>query len=176
MHDQATVHYNNTYACLVQSCKHKLRFVPCSDLNKYFNSKLTAEIEYTHTVPPTFSQQPRSNNSWQKPHKSYKSLQDLRHQHEFKLKQFGILTTPNWCINVELEEFQPQYPRSKLIGQSSVIGKLPDVCIAIGSLATLDLQMVVDLIGIYGLKGPYCYNGYSTGRGVDTAGNAPGGG
>ncbi|KZV49164.1 acyl-CoA dehydrogenase-related protein [Dorcoceras hygrometricum] len=28
--------------------------------------------------------------------------------------------------------------------------------VAIGSLATLDLPMVVDLIGIYGLKGPYC--------------------
>ncbi|KZV25269.1 hypothetical protein F511_30115 [Dorcoceras hygrometricum] len=33
---------------------------------------------------------------------------------------------------------------------------LQDVCIAIGSIATLDLTMVVDLIGIYGLKGPYC--------------------
>ncbi|KZV50436.1 hypothetical protein F511_35628 [Dorcoceras hygrometricum] len=33
---------------------------------------------------------------------------------------------------------------------------LRDVCIAIGSIATLDLPMVVDLIGIYGLKGPYC--------------------
>ncbi|KZV32230.1 monosaccharide-sensing protein 2-like [Dorcoceras hygrometricum] len=33
---------------------------------------------------------------------------------------------------------------------------LRDVCIAIGSLSTLDLPMVVDLIGIYGLKGPYC--------------------
>ncbi|KZV18907.1 hypothetical protein F511_12012 [Dorcoceras hygrometricum] len=33
---------------------------------------------------------------------------------------------------------------------------LHDVCIAIGSLATLDLSMVVDLIGIYVLKGPYC--------------------
>ncbi|KZV47809.1 hypothetical protein F511_39758 [Dorcoceras hygrometricum] len=32
---------------------------------------------------------------------------------------------------------------------------LQDVCMAIGSLATLDLPMVVDLIGIYGLKGPY---------------------
>ncbi|KZV33526.1 hypothetical protein F511_32807 [Dorcoceras hygrometricum] len=32
---------------------------------------------------------------------------------------------------------------------------LQDVCIAIGSIATLDLSMVVDLIGIYGLKGPY---------------------
>ncbi|KZV46641.1 hypothetical protein F511_12955 [Dorcoceras hygrometricum] len=31
-----------------------------------------------------------------------------------------------------------------------------DICIAIGSIATLDLPMVVDLIGIYGLKGPYC--------------------
>ncbi|KZV53616.1 hypothetical protein F511_26280 [Dorcoceras hygrometricum] len=33
---------------------------------------------------------------------------------------------------------------------------LQDVCIVIGSLATLDLSMVVDLIGIYVLKGPYC--------------------
>ncbi|KZV52851.1 acyl-CoA dehydrogenase-related protein [Dorcoceras hygrometricum] len=33
---------------------------------------------------------------------------------------------------------------------------LQDVCIAIGSLATLDLPMVIDLIGIYVLKGPYC--------------------
>ncbi|KZV21082.1 hypothetical protein F511_19897 [Dorcoceras hygrometricum] len=33
---------------------------------------------------------------------------------------------------------------------------LQDVCIAIGSIATPDLPMVVDLIGIYGLKGPYC--------------------
>ncbi|KZV33370.1 hypothetical protein F511_13175 [Dorcoceras hygrometricum] len=33
---------------------------------------------------------------------------------------------------------------------------LQDVCMAIGSTATLDLPMVVDLIGIYGLKGPYC--------------------
>ncbi|KZV35427.1 hypothetical protein F511_34232 [Dorcoceras hygrometricum] len=32
---------------------------------------------------------------------------------------------------------------------------LQDVCMAIGSLATLDLPMVVDLIGVYGLKGPY---------------------
>ncbi|KZV55316.1 hypothetical protein F511_18848 [Dorcoceras hygrometricum] len=34
---------------------------------------------------------------------------------------------------------------------------LQDVRIAIGSIATLDLPMVVDLIGIYGLKGPYVY-------------------
>ncbi|KZV43939.1 hypothetical protein F511_16277 [Dorcoceras hygrometricum] len=33
---------------------------------------------------------------------------------------------------------------------------LQDVCIDIGSITTLDLAMVVDLIGIYGLKGPYC--------------------
>ncbi|KZV18120.1 sucrose synthase 6 [Dorcoceras hygrometricum] len=33
---------------------------------------------------------------------------------------------------------------------------LQDVCIAVGSIATLDLPMVVDLIVIYGLKGPYC--------------------
>ncbi|KZV40814.1 hypothetical protein F511_19641 [Dorcoceras hygrometricum] len=35
------------------------------------------------------------------------------------------------------------------------LSDLQDVCIAIGSIATLDLPMVVDLIGIYGLKGPY---------------------
>ncbi|KZV27718.1 hypothetical protein F511_40860 [Dorcoceras hygrometricum] len=33
---------------------------------------------------------------------------------------------------------------------------LRDVCIVIRSLATLDVPMVVDLIGIYVLKGPYC--------------------
>ncbi|KZV14330.1 sphingoid long-chain bases kinase 2, mitochondrial-like [Dorcoceras hygrometricum] len=33
---------------------------------------------------------------------------------------------------------------------------LQDLCIVIGSLATLDLPMVVDLIGIYVWKGPYC--------------------
>ncbi|KZV46615.1 sphingoid long-chain bases kinase 2, mitochondrial [Dorcoceras hygrometricum] len=33
---------------------------------------------------------------------------------------------------------------------------LQDVCIAIGSLATLDLPVVVDLIEIYVFKGPYC--------------------
>ncbi|KZV29988.1 hypothetical protein F511_19750 [Dorcoceras hygrometricum] len=33
---------------------------------------------------------------------------------------------------------------------------LQDVCIAIGSLVTLDLPMVVDPIMIYVLKGPYC--------------------
>ncbi|KZV15882.1 hypothetical protein F511_21847 [Dorcoceras hygrometricum] len=33
---------------------------------------------------------------------------------------------------------------------------LQDVRIAIGSIATLDLPMAVDLIGIYGLKTPYC--------------------
>ncbi|KZV41632.1 hypothetical protein F511_23129 [Dorcoceras hygrometricum] len=36
---------------------------------------------------------------------------------------------------------------------------LQDVCIAIGSLATLDLPMVVDLIGMYGLKGQYYARG-----------------
>ncbi|KZV51200.1 hypothetical protein F511_08702 [Dorcoceras hygrometricum] len=32
---------------------------------------------------------------------------------------------------------------------------LQDVCIVNGSLETLDLPMIVDLIGIYVLKGPY---------------------
>ncbi|KZV38382.1 hypothetical protein F511_13953 [Dorcoceras hygrometricum] len=33
---------------------------------------------------------------------------------------------------------------------------LQDVCIVVRSLATLDVPMLVDLIGIYVLKGPYC--------------------
>ena len=33
---------------------------------------------------------------------------------------------------------------------------LQDVCIAIGSIATLNLPMVADLSEIYGLKRPYC--------------------
>ncbi|KZV46259.1 hypothetical protein F511_23730 [Dorcoceras hygrometricum] len=33
---------------------------------------------------------------------------------------------------------------------------LQDVCIAIGSLENLDLPVVVDLIGIYVMKGSYC--------------------
>ncbi|KZV44344.1 putative LRR receptor-like serine/threonine-protein kinase [Dorcoceras hygrometricum] len=33
---------------------------------------------------------------------------------------------------------------------------LQDVCMVIGSIATLDLPMVIDLIGIFELKGPYC--------------------
>ncbi|KZV47926.1 hypothetical protein F511_20534 [Dorcoceras hygrometricum] len=41
-------------------------------------------------------------------------------------------------------------------GRSQAPRRQQDVCIAIGSLATLDLPMVVDLIGIYVLKGPYC--------------------
>ncbi|KZV30424.1 hypothetical protein F511_13008 [Dorcoceras hygrometricum] len=65
---------------------------------------------------------------------------------------------------------RPQFPRSQQAQSTrSVLGKwvylvtltmslfdLQDVRIAIGSIATLDLPMVVDLIGIYGLKGPYC--------------------
>ncbi|KZV53694.1 sucrose synthase 7-like [Dorcoceras hygrometricum] len=43
-----------------------------------------------------------------------------------------------------------------LVTLSMSLFNLQDVCIVIGSLATLDLPMVVDLIGIYVLKGPYC--------------------
>ncbi|KZV25637.1 hypothetical protein F511_18921, partial [Dorcoceras hygrometricum] len=62
-------------------------------------------------------------------------------------------------------------PKNSLLASTrSVLGKwvylvtlamslfdLQDVCMAIGSIATLDLPMVVDLIGIYVLKGPYFY-------------------
>ncbi|KZV56760.1 hypothetical protein F511_35556 [Dorcoceras hygrometricum] len=43
-----------------------------------------------------------------------------------------------------------------LVTHAMSLFDLQGVCIAIGSLATLDLPMVVDLIGIYVLKGPYC--------------------
>ncbi|KZV20952.1 serine/threonine-protein kinase [Dorcoceras hygrometricum] len=41
------------------------------------------------------------------------------------------------------------------VDKSKLHSRCQHVCIAIGSLATLDLPMVVDRIGIYGLKGPY---------------------
>ncbi|KZV21458.1 hypothetical protein F511_15609 [Dorcoceras hygrometricum] len=44
----------------------------------------------------------------------------------------------------------------KMITLAMSLFDLQDVRIDIGSIATLDLPMVVDLIGIYGLKGPYC--------------------
>ncbi|KZV19129.1 plasma membrane ATPase 1-like [Dorcoceras hygrometricum] len=69
-------------------------------------------------------------------------------------------------LNEELAEKQLR-SRAKL-STRSVLGKcvylvtlamslfdLQDVCMVIGSIETLDLPMVVDVIGIYGLKGPY---------------------
>ncbi|KZV40156.1 subtilisin-like protease [Dorcoceras hygrometricum] len=46
---------------------------------------------------------------------------------------------------------------------------LQDICIVIGSLATLDLPMVVDLIGIYVLKGPYYRSDQIVDRSYDEA-------
>ncbi|KZV48176.1 hypothetical protein F511_19957 [Dorcoceras hygrometricum] len=43
-----------------------------------------------------------------------------------------------------------------LITNAMSLFDLQDVCMVIGSLATLDLPMVVDLIRIFELKGPYC--------------------
>ncbi|KZV39256.1 hypothetical protein F511_14886 [Dorcoceras hygrometricum] len=43
-----------------------------------------------------------------------------------------------------------------LVTHAMSVFDLQDVCMVIGSLATLDLPMVVYLIGIYVLKGPYC--------------------
>ncbi|KZV44236.1 pentatricopeptide repeat-containing protein-like [Dorcoceras hygrometricum] len=45
-----------------------------------------------------------------------------------------------------------------LVTHAMSLFDLRDVCMVIGSLATLDLPMVVDLIGIYVLKGPYYNN------------------
>ncbi|KZV23256.1 hypothetical protein F511_17765 [Dorcoceras hygrometricum] len=42
-----------------------------------------------------------------------------------------------------------------LVTHAMPLFDLRDVCMVIGSLATLDLPMVVDLIGIFVLKGPY---------------------
>ncbi|KZV24198.1 hypothetical protein F511_09142 [Dorcoceras hygrometricum] len=79
----------------------------------------------------------------------------------------------DWAVKTRIRppEFETSICDAKYhvsLSTTSVIGKcvclvtlamslfdLQDVCIAIGSLATLDLPMVVDLIGIYGLKGPY---------------------
>ncbi|KZV45840.1 hypothetical protein F511_32276 [Dorcoceras hygrometricum] len=80
----------------------------------------------------------------------------------------------DWAVKMRIRppEFETSICDAKYhvsLSTRSVLGKcvylvrlamslfdLQDVCIAIGSLATLDLPMVVDLIGIYGLKGPYC--------------------
>ncbi|KZV38773.1 tetraspanin-8-like [Dorcoceras hygrometricum] len=43
-----------------------------------------------------------------------------------------------------------------LVTHAMSLFDLQDVCMVVGSLATLDLSMVVDLIGIFELKGPYC--------------------
>ncbi|KZV41771.1 hypothetical protein F511_35689 [Dorcoceras hygrometricum] len=61
----------------------------------------------------------------------------------------------------ETRSEQSQASQGKTSSEHSVthvmsLFDLRDVCIVIGSLATLDLPMVVDLIGIYVLKGPYC--------------------
>ncbi|KZV33518.1 hypothetical protein F511_08598 [Dorcoceras hygrometricum] len=53
----------------------------------------------------------------------------------------------------------PHYSKRKWVCLVTLVMSLfdlQDVCIVIGTLATLDLPMVVDLIGIYVLKGPYC--------------------
>ncbi|KZV18807.1 plasma membrane ATPase 1-like [Dorcoceras hygrometricum] len=79
----------------------------------------------------------------------------------------------DWAVKMRIRppEFETSICDAKYhvsLSTRSVLGKcvylvtlamslfdLQDVRIAIGSIATLDLPMVVDLIGIYGLKGPY---------------------
>ncbi|KZV50064.1 putative terpene synthase 3-like [Dorcoceras hygrometricum] len=43
-----------------------------------------------------------------------------------------------------------------LVTHAMSLFDLHDVCMVIGSLTTLDLPMVIDLIGIFELKGSYC--------------------
>ncbi|KZV36934.1 hypothetical protein F511_18092 [Dorcoceras hygrometricum] len=57
-----------------------------------------------------------------------------------------LYTSPRLCQSLVL----------RLLTLVMSLFDLQDVYIVIGSLATLDLPMVVDLIGIYVLKGPYC--------------------
>ncbi|KZV58604.1 hypothetical protein F511_12444 [Dorcoceras hygrometricum] len=59
-------------------------------------------------------------------------------------------------MEIVMARFQRMNPQTFNVTLAMSLFDLQDVCIAIGSLATLDLPMVVDLIGIYGLKGPYC--------------------
>ncbi|KZV30017.1 hypothetical protein F511_24800 [Dorcoceras hygrometricum] len=75
---------------------------------------------------------------------------------------------PSMQMDSDLVIYRTTLIRTFQVSTRSVLGKcvylvtlamslfdLQDVCIAIGSIATLDLPMVVDLIGIYGLKEPY---------------------
>ncbi|KZV26894.1 hypothetical protein F511_17749 [Dorcoceras hygrometricum] len=65
---------------------------------------------------------------------------------------YCTLTTTKWFLQALCVLSKCVY----LVTLAMSLFDLQDVRIAIGSLATLDLPMVVDLIGIYGLKGPYC--------------------
>ncbi|KZV21213.1 hypothetical protein F511_17947 [Dorcoceras hygrometricum] len=65
--------------------------------------------------------------------------------------------------NSALKEIRLKYSTRCVLGKwvylvthAMSLFDLRDVCMVIGSLATLDLPMVVDLIGIFVLKGPYC--------------------
>ncbi|KZV50246.1 hypothetical protein F511_03200 [Dorcoceras hygrometricum] len=102
------------------------------------------------------------------------SLQKLTTSWFARYRNASIVSTTNFTPAVE-SILRERYNAARCIkflnwaSTRSVLGKwvylvtlamslfdLQDVCTAIGSLATLDLPMVVDLIGIYGLKGPYC--------------------
>ncbi|KZV32484.1 hypothetical protein F511_27231 [Dorcoceras hygrometricum] len=62
----------------------------------------------------------------------------------------GICTAKRGVVPKELEDDLTQIAHSRCR-----YSNLQDVCMAIESLTTLDLPMVVDSIGIYELKGPY---------------------
>ncbi|KZV49799.1 putative LRR receptor-like serine/threonine-protein kinase [Dorcoceras hygrometricum] len=63
-----------------------------------------------------------------------------------------------WCVHGSAAGLAMETSKvdSPVLTLAMSLFDLQDVRIAIGSIATLDLPMVVDLIGIYGLKGPYC--------------------
>ncbi|KZV18320.1 hypothetical protein F511_27855 [Dorcoceras hygrometricum] len=63
---------------------------------------------------------------------------------------FGVIRRRDWSTRSVLGKWV------YLVTLAMSLFDLQYVCIVIGSLATLDSPMVVDLIKIYGLKGPYC--------------------
>ncbi|KZV21057.1 hypothetical protein F511_32369 [Dorcoceras hygrometricum] len=101
-------------------------------------------------------------------HKNLLSL-DLKSSQQKLSTQVAAAAFDTVDIRKEVKELNAKVTFLDEQSTRSVLGKwvylvtlamslfdLQDVCIAIGSIATLYLPMFVDLIGIYGLKGPYC--------------------
>ncbi|KZV20899.1 nuclear cap-binding protein subunit 1 [Dorcoceras hygrometricum] len=78
----------------------------------------------------------------------------VAHLASSKLQQPSTpLSHPSWvmCPDARVDSV-----RGRLVTHAMSLFDFQDVCMVVGSQATLDLPMVVDLIGIFELKGPYC--------------------